>query len=198
MLRQIEQTFSYVEEIYTGTKEFSAKNICEVFPINKTVNFSKVIEGGIGSEQKDLKLIDEDWFAYNENFGTSEEKEFVAYFKNLVDDLRKTYSKVYLVRNERAFKIYNFEDGAAFEPDFVLFLQKKNTTDFEQLQIFIEPKGSHLLEHDAWKEKFLLQLADESVPVKKLTDDGKYKIFGLHFFNAENKNNFDDELKNII
>lgn len=36
--------------------------------------------------------------------------------------MKKVYSKIYLVRNEREFHIYSFEDGERFEPDFVLFL----------------------------------------------------------------------------
>jgi len=94
------------------------------------------------------ELSQEDWFAYTDNFGTSEEKAFVAYFKGYVDDLRKIYNKVYLVRNERVFHLYSFEDGERFEPDYVLFLQKEKTDGYEQIQIFVEPKGNHLLEKD--------------------------------------------------
>ena len=70
----------------------------------------------------------------------------------------KMYNRIYLIRNEREFHIYSFEDGERFEPDYVLFLQRDKTDGFEQLQIFIEPKGTQLLEKDAWKKKFLLQL----------------------------------------
>ena len=104
-----------------------------------------------------------------------------------MDDLKKIYSRIYLLRNERAFHIYSFDDGERFEPDYVLFLQKDNADGFEQLQIFIEPKGTHLLEKDAWKENFLLQIRDKAIPVKVFVDDNEYKIWGFHFFNRDQR-----------
>ena len=194
VLGKIANAISDIQERYSGTKEFKAKNVRDVFR-NKTVNYTKPHDGGVGVSQNDssvkkewkIDLSNEDWFAYTDNFGTSEEKAFVAYFKGYVDDLRKTYSKVYLVRNEREFHIYSFDDGERFEPDYVLFLQKDKTDGFEQIQIFIEPKGTQLLESDAWKEKFMLQLIDEAVPVKMFVDDNDYRIWGFHFFNLENR-----------
>ena len=202
VLGEISNSISEVKETFAGTQEFFAKNISDIFH-DKTVNYSKIIGDSIGISQKDLvgdlkiDLSAEDWFAYNDNFGTSEEKKFVAHFKNFVEELQKIYDKVYLVRNEREFKIYNFADGAAFEPDFVLFLQKNKSAQFEQLQIFIEPKGGHLLEKDAWKEKFLLSLENNAEVVIEFRGD-EYKIFGLHFYNDDDRKNFDSDLKNFL
>lgn len=89
------------------------------------------------------------------------------------------------MRNERQMHIYSFDSGERFEPDYVLFLQKDNTDGFEQLQVFIEPKGTHLVESDKWKEDFLLQLKDNSIPVKTFVDDNNYHIWGFHFFNRD-------------
>ena len=206
VLGKIANSISDIQERYSGTKEFKAKNVRDVFR-NKTVNYTKPHDGGVGVSQNDssvkkewkIDLSNEDWFAYTDNFGTSEEKAFVAYFKGYVDDLRKTYSKVYLVRNEREFHIYSFDDGERFEPDYVLFLQKDKMDGFEQIQIFIEPKGTQLLESDAWKEKFMLQLIDEAVPVKMFVDDNDYRIWGFHFFNLENRmSEFDTEFQAMI
>lgn len=71
----------------------------------------------------------------------------------VVPELRKEYDEVYLVRNERipALAIYEFDTDERFEPDFLLFLQKRGTDEYLQEQIYIEPKGSHLLEKDKWK-----------------------------------------------
>lgn len=146
-----------------------------------------------------IDLSAENWFAYTDNFGTSEEKAFVAYFRGYVDDLKKLYSRIYLVRNEREFHIYSFEDGERFEPDYVLFLQKEKTDGYEQLQIFIEPKGTQLLEKDVWKEKCLLQLQAEAIPVTVFVDDNNYKIWGFHFFNQDHRmKEFDSEFTNLI
>ena len=45
-----------------------------------------------------------------------------------------------IIRNEREFHIYSFEDGERFEPDYVLFLQRDKTDGFEQLQILSSRK----------------------------------------------------------
>ena len=125
----------------------------------------------------------------------------VVLFKaaKIADSKDFMYNRIYLVRNEREFHIYSFEDGERFEPDYVLFLQKDRTDGFEQLQIFIEPKGTQLLEKDAWKEKCLLQLKTEAVPMTIFVDDNDYKIWGLHFFNQEYRmKDFDTEFSTLI
>lgn len=187
VLKKISVELEKPAKIYRGTTKFFPRNIHEIFH-DKVLNFSDARES-----QNDLNLSTEDWFAYNDNFGTSEEKAFVAYFKNRVDELKKIYDKIFLVRNEREFKIFSFEDGATFEPDYVLFLQKENSASFEQFQIFIEPKGEHLSAKDSWKEKFLLELKS-----KVLVDDGDYKIWGLRFFNQNNLRDFDSEFRALL
>ena len=81
--------------------------------------------------------------------------------------------------------IYEFDTGERFEPDFLLFLQKKGIDGYLQEQIYIEPKGSHLLGKDKWKEDFLLKIEEQGIPTKTYVDDNKYRIIGLTFFNKE-------------
>lgn len=189
VLGKIAAALDKAEKKYRGTTDFSATPIQAVFR-DKTVHYPDTVAGGLGDSQND-SLATADWFAYNDNFGTSEEKAFVEYFSGRVDALKQHYSKVYLVRNERAAKIYSFDDGEGFEPDFVLFLERGDDNATEQFQIFIEPKGTHLLEHDAWKQKFLLQLQAAAKPVKIFVDDTRYRIWGLPFYNAR-ADKFDD------
>lgn len=205
-LKKIGDSISGIEETYMGTKEFRAHRVSEVFR-NKTVNYTDPHDGGIGISQNDssvpskwkIDLSQEDWFVYTDNYGTSEEKAFVAYFRGYVEELRKRYNKVYLVRNEREFHLYSFEDGERFEPDYVIFLQKEKSDGFEQLQIFVEPKGTMLLEKDKWKEDFLLQMKQNSVPVKTYIDNNRYRIWGLHFFNQDARmKDFDADMNSIL
>lgn len=206
VLGKIASSISSIEETYSGTKEFRAHKVHDIFR-NKTVNYSDPHDGGVGVSQNDpsvqsdwkMDLSTEDWFVYTDNYGTSEEKAFVAYFRGYVDDLKKIYNRIYLVRNEREFHIYSFENGERFEPDYVLFLQRDKAYGFEQLQIFIEPKGIQLLEKDAWKERFLLQLKDESIPVTVFVDDNDYKIWGFHFFNQDTRmREFDADFAELV
>lgn len=192
VLTKIAASISAIEEEYEGTKEFRAVNIHDIFR-DKAVNYTNIVDGGIGVSQNDatvpatmrIDLKGEDWFTFTDNYGTSEEKAFVAYFHDYVDRLKTIYSKIYLMRNERQMHLYSFDGGERFEPDYVLFLQKDNEDGFEQMQVFIEPKGTHLVESDKWKEDFLLQLKENAIPVKTFVDDNNYHIWGFHFFNRD-------------
>lgn len=187
---KIANSISNIEVTYEGTTDFKARRINEIFK-NKKCNYTIVHDGGIGYSQNDssvqpeykIDLSKEDWFAFNDNFGTSEEKAFVAFFKSYIPKLKERYDKVYLLRNERQLQIYSFEGGERFEPDYVLFLHTDKQDGYEQLQVFIEPKGTHLLEKDKWKEQFLLELENRAVAQRVFVDNNEYKIWGFHFYN---------------
>jgi len=194
VLSKIGSEISAIKTAYKGTYEFIDAKFYEVFQ-NKTIYITDPHGDGVGISQNastlspDLKidLSDKEWFVFNDNFGTSEEKAFVKYFSSLADDLKKEYEKVYLVRNERQLALFSFDDGERFEPDYLLFLREKNTSGYTQYQIFVEPKGDHLLKEDKWKEDFLLQIEKQGIPKKTFADDNKYFIWGFPFFNKTNR-----------
>lgn len=190
VLSKIALKISAIEEVYEGTTEFKAHYLHEYIR-DKSINV-KPISGSIGVSQNDasvgtnrLDLSVEDWFVFNDNYGTSEEKAFVRYFKDYVDTLRSKYDKVYLLRNERQIHLYSFDGGERFEPDYILYLCKNRADSVEQLIVFVEPKGTHLIDSDKWKEDFLLELKEKAIPTVTFVDDNKYKIWGFHFFNTE-------------
>lgn len=204
-LGKIAESISGIEETYEGSSEFTAQYIHDIFK-NKRCNYIDPHDGGVGISQNDnsvpiawkMDLSKEDWFVFEDNYGTSEEKAFVAYFKEYVKELKDKYDKVYLVRNERQLAIYSFDGGERFEPDYLLFLHLPKQEGYEQLQIFIEPKGTHLVEKDSWKEDFLLQLESRAIPVTKFADDNNYKIWGFHFFNRDVRTvEFDSDMKKL-
>ncbi len=203
VLGNIADSITNIEERYEGSSNFEAKYIHDIFK-NKRCNYIDPHNGGVGISQNDssvpiiwkMDLSKEDWFVFEDNYGTSEEKAFVAYFKKYVKDLKDKYDKVYLVRNERQLAIYSFDGGERFEPDYLLFLHIPKQKGYEQLQVFIEPKGTHLIKNDIWKEEFLLQLESKAIPVTKFVDDNEYKIWGFHFFNSDVRlEEFDNDLK---
>lgn len=192
-LLEVATYISNIEGEFEGSKEFYEKPIREVIR-NKKIRISNPNENGTGISQKEvtdkslqLNLENEYWYAYNDNYGTSEEKALVKYIHDIIDDLEKVYTNVYLVRNERIAElaIYTFDTGERFEPDFLLLLQQDKSEGYIQQQIYIEPKGSHLLETDKWKEEFLKEINDEAVPVVTYVDNNDYHIFGLPFYNTE-------------
>ena len=93
----------------------------------------------------------------------------------------------YVVRNERIpeLAIYSFEAGERFEPDFLLFVRKQRSEGDLTYQGYVEPKGNQLLENDAWKEAFSMQIEKEHSVKGLFADD--YKIIGFPFFNNDNR-----------
>ncbi len=205
VLEKVAESVNAIEVSYIGTTEFKPTHIHDMFK-DKKCNYTVLHDGGIGVSQNDMSvpsawkidLSQEDWFAFEDNFGTSEEKAFVAYFKTFVPVLKQKYDKVFLVRNERQLHIYSFDGGERFEPDYLLFLHKNNSDGYEQLQVFIEPKGTHLVENDKWKEDFLLEIEDKAIATKIFVDDNKYRIWGFHFFNTDVRmSDFADDMSRL-
>ncbi len=209
VLRQIVPQLSAQEKQYKGTTEFTPHAVKLIFRDHKLRFENTHSNEQIGKSMNDLynrgyhlDLSVRDWYAYTDCFGTSEEKELVKYIDSIYNQLREKYSEeVYLVRNELDFKIYNFEDGRPFAPDFVLFLRRKDGTDYDNLQIFIEPKGTHLLANDQWKENFLNQIHGADIGQFCLKGE-KFNIYGLPFFNRDSTvstklQNFDARFKEI-
>lgn len=194
VLTKIGSEISVIKETYEGTTDFRDKKFSEVFR-SKTIHVTNPHGEGEGISQNApairpewrLNLDDADWFIFNDNFGTTEEKAFIAYFASYVENLKREYETVYLVRNERQLVLYSFDGGERFEPDYLMFLNRRNSTGMEQYQIFVEPKGNHLISQDKWKEDFLLQIESRGIPKKTFADDNEYHVWGFPFYNQQNR-----------
>lgn len=180
---------------YVGSKEFEPKQLKAILK-DKKISLGAVEQnGGKGNSQNNcsneeyrLDLTNESWYVFNDNYGTSEEKLFVKYFKTQIEPKLKAKNlEYYVVRNERVpeLAIYSFEAGERFEPDFLLFVRKKRNEGCLTYQGYVEPKGNQLLEQDAWKEAFSMQIEKEHSVKGLFADD--YKIIGFPFFNNDNR-----------
>ena len=178
-----------------GTKHFYKEQIRTIF-MDKILKFSA--NNPRADENHDAERIAEaeEWFAFNGLYGTSEEKAFVQFLQTHLEDLQKIYNGVYLIRNEKHFSIYNFFDGQAFQPDFVLFLGKENGETLSY-QLFIEPKGEHIEDFDRWKETFLKEI-DTERKSELIIDDKNYRIIGLPFYQDKNQNEFREALDEAL
>ena len=112
-----------------------------------------------------------DWYAYSENYGTSEEKKFVKYVASQIGDLRAKYrgAEIYLIRNELDYWLFSPQDGRRFSPDYMLIVNDVHSGEM-YYQCLIEPKGGHILEQDLWKEEALISLTDDSEVVFEAED----------------------------
>ena len=183
---------------YEGSSDFVGNRISAVFKDKKLKIRASHQPARIEEERQFQQFVSaKEWFAFGAMYATSEEKKLVQMLDRSMERLKEKYPEVYLLRNERHFAPYNFADGQAFEPDFILFLLKNNG-EVLTLQVFMEPKGKHLLEHDKWKEDFLLEIKNTFVgkTPEVVTQDRtcKYRVIGLPFYNSDNENHFKENL----
>ncbi len=129
---------------------------------------------------------------------TDQELNFLELFKSAfttkLDDISEEY---YLIRNEEQFKLFDFDSGEGFMPDFLLFIKLNKELIY---LIFIEPKGLHLFEQDKWKEEFLKTINSlHGMNAKKLKKDNvAYNLIGLPFYNSEQSENFRTKFQEIL
>ncbi len=196
-----------------GTKEFKAYKFSDIFNKTKTKSIEKrAVEKSEGLANK---LKDEDWYILNDFVGTEEEIELIKFIQERIGNLEDKYKEYYLLRNEEIYKIYDFDEGRGFQPDFLLFLKGKK--DKVHYQIFIEPKGKQYLGEkknngnkierafkygkEGWKEKFLKEISKEFGDKNILkSENERYKLFGLPFFNNDDKyrNKFEEKFNDLI
>ena len=67
-------------------------------------------------------------------------------------------------------------------------------------QLFIEPKGTHLLTEDEWKEDFLKEIEQEySLPALIMYESKEFKLYGLPFYNEQRtKTEFEDSFNRFL
>ncbi|HPO68178.1 MAG TPA: DEAD/DEAH box helicase family protein [Candidatus Pacearchaeota archaeon] len=182
---------------FIGTTLFKPEGLWEIFK-NKKIKIDKdEIEQ---KESTEVNLETADWYGQNSFYGTSEEKSFINFISGLIDELKKKYSDIILLRNEKFFQVYDFDEGRAFEPDFVMLLKEKNHK-ITVYQVFIEPKGEFLVKNDEWKQKFLLDIEKKFKLQRNLLIDMEnkdFKLIGLPFYNKQSEKVFEEALENKI
>jgi type III restriction enzyme len=166
----------------TGSHIFRPKSLSSIFQQEKNIYLVSYPAGNENGEKTsiapderaqaqsshdnpDLQFDVEaaDWYAYSENYGTSEEKRFVKFIATQIDELKSHYkgAEIYLIRNELDYWLFSPKDGRRFSPDYMLIINDAQNGEM-YYQCLIEPKGGHLLEKDEWKEDVLISLDAES------------------------------------
>jgi type III restriction enzyme len=200
VLLQIESGVKTKNVEHIGTTLFKPYRIRDRFT-DKTLKLRIEGETGLSWTESNVPGLDQidlsskDWHAYNDSYGTDQEKHFIKYINDQANSLQKRYDDFYLLRNEKAVKIFDFETGRAFEPDFVLFLRKKGEKNNTVLQLFIEPKGDQLRPQDDWKQDFLKQVKG-TANLETVFQGRDYAVLGLPFFNERGQTNV--EFKDIF
>jgi type III restriction enzyme len=170
--------------------EFKSTSISTYFQESKT---KSIVEDENNNHYESL-LKDKKWYVLDGFHGTTEEQGLIQFIIDTMDNFEQQYEKVYLLRNEEVYKIYNFKDGQGFHPDFLLFLKEKGKELY--YQVFIEPKGSQFEDKDGgfakskegWKETFLEEISIKYGIAKKDViniESKEYKLVGLPLYNKK-------------
>ncbi|MGD0328448.1 MAG: DEAD/DEAH box helicase family protein [Minisyncoccia bacterium] len=196
LLADIEAQMKEALTEYEGTESFLPQAVRLVFTDKKVK--VRIPKETIYDEGRRVFLEDKPWYVFETQYGTSEEDSLVDLIGRYVSDFKKEFREVYLVRNERQLKIYNFSDGRGFEPDYLLFLIGKKGQNYTY-QLFIEPKGQHLREYDLWKDQFLEEIRTRFKD-KIFTAESKtgYRVIGVPFYNSENENEFVEKMLSVL
>ncbi|MCK5122561.1 MAG: DEAD/DEAH box helicase family protein [Candidatus Pacebacteria bacterium] len=179
---------------YKGT-QFKAMTFEELLgePKEKNINTKKY------DKNLENEILKNKWYVLDGFVGTSEEIGLFEFLKDRIGNLNEKYDEVYLLRNEEVYKIYDFEKGRGFNPDFLLFLKGKKKNLY--YQIFIEPKGGQFMDREGgfkeskegWKEEFLQQITDKYGDGNLLKAESKdYKLIGLPLFNKNKEHDFEE------
>lgn len=179
-----------------GTPIFEGVAISKLID-DYVVEMNKVNQrvGNVTQLIRSRSMREHDWFIYDNAIVNGLENDLIDFINDYVEELQEKYESVYLIRNERKVKIVEIDGVRGFMPDFLLYLQDSNCT----YQVFIEPKGKNLLEHDEWKQEFLLSLSTRS-DIEVLNENDRVRLLGIKFYSDDNevKQDFREDFKSKL
>lgn len=139
------------------------------------------------------------WFVYNEAIVDKLERSLIELIQGYIEELQNKYKDVYLIRSDERntkLKLHEFAGDvshyAGFLPDFVLYLANESYI----YQVYIEPKGTQLLDQDQWKEDLLTSISPESVDV--IGENDQVKLYGVKLYVSGDTRKVRDSIKKFI
>lgn len=203
VLRQIEPMLPKGGFGYRGAKVFRPKQVRSVF-----CDHRYRVSPGSGNKEEGVSMRETtnallrldlrcaEWYGYDDNFGTDEEKYLIKYIESILPKLREKYTDIYLLRNHKNLKIYSFDDDRATEPDFVLFMRHLGeNAPFDHIQVFIEPKGMNFRKMDEWKTIFQQRIRAEAEILQISAATDRFEIWGMPFYTKTLQTQFDLAMK---
>lgn len=153
------------------------------------------------NEQVNQRIVNEStsnfkWYIYDRAIMNNLEYSLLQLLDSFYDTIKEKYPTIYLIRNdERSTRltIREFDSVRGFMPDFILYLQN----DEHILQVYIEPKGKHLVQTDLWKQELLEEIqVGEGISI--IGEDENLKLSGVKFFNEVQRDEFIEELSKVV
>ncbi|GAB2499342.1 DEAD/DEAH box helicase family protein [Alkalibacterium psychrotolerans] len=202
-LKMVDQFFEYLEKkIRLNYSKERGTPVFEGVAFSELVNDYYVEMNKVNANVSDMSEVKQprsmrqfDWFIYDKAIVNNLEDSFIDFMNDYIEELRKKYDDVYLIRNERKIKIVEVDGVRGFMPDFLLFMKDENYT----YQVFLEPKGDHLRLTDKWKEDFLTSLLERD-DIEVLSENEDVRLLGLRFYSdtTQYKNEFREDFEKYI
>ncbi|WP_439291483.1 DEAD/DEAH box helicase family protein [Lonepinella koalarum] len=196
VLDRMETLLAQTDTPFIGSQTFNPESLGDIFTPKQ-----KYVEKNALNPQLAEQY---DWFMLDNFAGTSSEQALIELIEQNMANLTAQFD-VHLLRNEEIYKIYDFNDGQGFQPDFLLLLKSKQKQPIDGreqylcYQILIEPKGEHIKDNDQWKQDFLLAITEKYGKAKPIRDDfANYRVIGLPFFVQAEQENFYQALNEVI
>lgn len=136
------------------------------------------------------------WYIYDKAVMNQLEYSLLELIDSFYETVQETYKTIYLIRNdERSTRltIREFDGVRGFMPDFILYLQNEEHI----LQVYIEPKGSHIVPTDIWKQD-LLEEIKVGGGISIISEDENVRLSGVKFYNHEQRDDFIEDLSVVI
>ncbi|CAM4037615.1 restriction endonuclease subunit R [Staphylococcus schweitzeri] len=176
--------------IFEGMKlsELIDDYVVEVNNVNRDVT-------DLDDQKRPKNMGQHDWYIYDKAIVNGLESDLIDLINNMMEDLQNKYEEVYLIRNERKIKFREIDGVRGFMPDFLLYLKDNEYT----YQVFVEPKGQHLLLNDKWKEQFMLSL-NKRHDIEVLAENNDVRLVGLCFYSDDltKRKEFKDQFNNQL
>lgn len=179
-----------------GTPIFESVQFNQIFD-DYFIEINKIssIKNNLSEIKRNRNMSKYDWYVYDQAIGNDWEFGLIDFIHDYIEQLKSKYNDVFLIRNEKKYKVTEFNGTRGFMPDFLLYLKDAECT----YHVFIEPKGSHLQKQDEWKEKFMKTLA-HNPEIEILSENDEVRLLGLKFYSKElnKKQEFREDFQNEL
>ncbi len=207
LLDQLNVICQYLKQFHGFLKEkmfdcygtpLQITNIREIFkePKNKLIPL-KIINDEV-NQLITKQLQTSAWYISNNFYGTDEAQNFITCFRDhILAKLKNKYDQVFLLKNEEVYKIYQFDNGVGFQPDFLLFLtmQNKHFLVLIKLQVsdcldqnpkILPTNNEGFTNQSYWENSFQSKNQQFLFEInQQINQSENYQLIGLQFFNQK-------------
>lgn len=199
-----EKYLSYVEDkMRRNYHKVQGLKTFKPIPIKERIKDYTILatDKDYNNEQIGQRIVNEStnsfkWYIYDRAVMNNLEYSLLKLLDSFYDTIKEKYPTIFLIRNdERSTRltIREFDGVRGFMPDFILYLQNEDHI----LQVYIEPKGKHLIATDLWKQNLLEEIqVGEGITI--MGEDENVRLSGVKFYNEIQRDDFIEDLSIVV